>query len=147
MPSRGLCVEEVGCVLLLHLPCSESLRGRILARVGLGVSSPQLEMADFDLSNHRGWFYEQGHRGFKGEKGEPGLPGLDGLDAPCPLVWHFPPLPAWTVWATPRVWCSSVPPDLRALLSQLSLLLLRSVEPESRFLELWGLPATSPPCM
>lgn len=65
--------------------------------------APQLEMADSDLHNHRGWFYEQGHRGFKGEKGEPGLPGLDGLDAPCPLVWHFPPLPAWPVWATPRV--------------------------------------------
>lgn len=75
----------------------------ILARVGQGLSTPQSELASLDLNNHRGWFCEQGHRGFKGEKGEPGLPGLDGLDAPCPLVWHHPPFPAWPVWASPRV--------------------------------------------
>lgn len=97
--------------------------------MGLGLSVPQLEMADFDLSNHHGWFYEQGHRGFKGEKGEPGLPGLDGLDAPCPLVWHFPPLPAWPKWATPRVWC--VPVCLLILLlhsPSACLLLLHAVD-------------------
>lgn len=76
----------------------------ILARVGLGLSTPQSELASLDLNNRRGWFHEQGHRGFKGEKGEPGLPGLDGLDAPCPLVWHHPSLPAWPVWAPPHVW-------------------------------------------
>ena len=79
-------------------------RSCILAGLGLGRCAPQLELASLDLNNHRGWFCEQGHRGFKGEKGEPGLPGLDGLDAPCPLVWHHPSLPAWPVWASPRVW-------------------------------------------
>lgn len=69
-----------------------------------GLATPPSELASLDLNNHRGWFCEQGHRGFKGEKGEPGLPGLDGLDAPCPLVWHHPSLPAWPLWASPRVW-------------------------------------------
>lgn len=78
-------------------------------------------MADFDLSNHRGWFYEQGHRGFKGEKGEPGLPGLDGLDAPCPLVWRSPPPCLRSQFGLPHVCvvCTRVPPDPLALLSQL----------------------------
>lgn len=79
-------------------------RSCILAGLGLGRSAPPSELASLNLNNHRGWFCEQGHRGFKGEKGEPGLPGLDGLDAPCPLVWHRPSLPAWPVWASPRVW-------------------------------------------
>lgn len=76
----------------LPLTCKVSacIRFCFLARLGLAFPLPSWRCPDFDFSNRRDWFYEQGHRGFKGEKGEPGLPGLDGLDAPCPLVWHFP---------------------------------------------------------
>lgn len=101
---------------------SAYIRVCILARIGLGLSTAQLEMADLDLSNHRGWFYEQGHRGLKGEKGEPGLPGLDGLDAPCPLVWHFPSLACVAKLGYPTcVVCTRVPPDPLAPFSQLLL--------------------------